>query len=137
MEPKKFTSTDALRHLIEKRLVERYERRTCGRKEYWLIKWSQDSDDTTALVCATQYLDPSEKAPFGAQDQMLRNGKIKEVVLICRKWNHCFRIPSSEFKTFATSMDGERKLFQVDSKDYLSSARTPQPILLTKYLVCY
>ena len=130
-----YTPRDALSGLYSVGIIDYFDRELFDFKPYWIISWSDEVGKSTAAVGATRHENHSLPVPFGIQDELLRQGIVEDVVLICRDWGYFYRIPASDFRQFDTSIDDGRRLFKVNRYCKLISKDTLRPIDLAKYQV--
>jgi hypothetical protein len=133
MRPKEYLPSVAFEQLRELRIVEDYCRETYERKQYWLILWAGDAAYVSTAVGATQY--QTSNIPFGIQNALLRRGVVEEVALFSSNWDYYYRIPAAVLRQIPTTLQDDRKLFQITQWGELTSKGTPRSVSILKYQI--
>ena len=130
----RFEAQDAFAIFIDKFLVDEFMPETYQGKKYFQVGWCGEDHVATAL-CTTQLQGDGKSGwvPFGLQDVLLRAGKVSEVLLFCKQWDYYYRIPATTFRNFDTTIQDDRRLFNVSRDGELSSEGTSGRIDLMNY----
>jgi len=134
MPVKKYTRDDALSDFWDQGIVDHYSEKKLGQKRYYWIKWRDETDRVDAAVGATLYIQHGF-VPFGIQKALLSSETVSEVVLICREWEHFFRIPASQFRNYSLTEKAGRLYFNVGSDDRIRSRKTVLPIPICSFRI--
>jgi hypothetical protein len=104
-----------------------------GRKQYWKIRWSGESECIKTAVGSTKAFDSSLKAQFGIQDELLRQDIVAEIVLVHKEWPWFYRIPARVFRDYSMTRDGDRRVFQVTWDGEIRSEQTRPSISISAF----
>ena len=132
----RFQSHNALSIFREHSLIDECLPETYQGKKYFRIGWCGEDDHVSTVLCVTQVQGEgiSRWVPFGLQNDLLLSGVVDEALLFCKHWPYYYRIPAADFRTFTTTIDDGRRLFNVNSESQLSSEGTVSRIDLSPYL---
>ena len=124
---KKYTAVFALEDLLDHGHIEAfahdsYQRSSRSHLQYFHVRWDGDEEDVQTAVHATDYLDPNGGLPFGIERELIQEGIVSEVLILCGNLGHYYRVLASDWGMIDPKPESRERFTSVIDSSHIVSA---------------